>query len=110
MSDDPYTAEWRQQHGIRLKPHLDDAHHRCVIAADLFARRFLPMVLNLQRHGLGLRATAAEMNHRGYVARHGGIWTDQTVRQLLKRRHHIIGTEVFDEQPRVRFIGWSRHF
>ncbi len=108
MMPSTYTSDWRLQQRDRVQSHLDHAHRRAAAVADLFARRFLPMVLAMQRRGLGLRATATEMNNRGYTARHGGIWTDQTVRQLLKRRRNVIITEVFDGQPRMRFIGWDR--
>jgi hypothetical protein len=101
-----YTDEWRRRHAERLQTSLERAHARCIIAADLFARRFLPMLLAMQRHGKGLRAMATEMNLHGYLSRYGGPWTDQTVRQMLKRRQTVITTEVFD-QPR-RFIGWNR--
>lgn len=104
MDHDPYSSEWRHQHQLRLQPHLEHAHQRCIAAADRFARRFLPMVLAMQRHGLGLRAIAVEMNDRGYTARCGGPWTDQTVRQVLKRRRNLLNTEMMDT---VRFIGWN---
>jgi hypothetical protein len=55
---------------------------------------------------MGLRAMAAELNANGHTARHGGPWTDQTVRQLLKRRRHLLDGEVFAARP--RFIGWNR--
>lgn len=104
MNDDPYSREWRRQHRLRLKSHLEQAHQRCVDAADRFARRFLPMVLAMQHHGMSLRAIALEMNDRGYTARCGGPWTDQTVRQVLKRRGNLLNSEMIDK---VRFIGWN---
>jgi hypothetical protein len=105
---DNYTLEWRRQHAERLKQHLDQAHQRCIVAADLFARRFLPMLLKMQQHGMGLREIAAEMNARGYTSRRDGPWTDQTIRQMLKRRPHLIIAEVFNEPPRSGFVGWQR--
>jgi hypothetical protein len=103
-----YTIEWRHEHSERLKHHLDHAHQRCIIAADLFARRFVPMLVMMQQRGMGLREMAAEMNARGYSSRQDGPWTDQTIRQMLKRRHHLIIAEVFNEQPRLAFVGWQR--
>ena len=48
---------------------------------------------------------AAEMNARGYTTRRGGCWTDQAVRQILKRRKNIIAAEVLIKR---RYIGWDR--
>ena len=81
------------------------AHEACVAEADRFARRFLALFLDLQKKGLGLRAIAAEMNDRGYVTRRGKRWTDQAVRQVLKRKRSIIAAEVL---KRRRYVGWDR--
>lgn len=105
---DNYTVEWRRRHGERLKPHLDHAHQRCIVAADLFASRFLPMLLAMQQRGMGLREIAVEMNTRGYTTRRNGPWTDQAIRQMLKRRPNLITAEVFNEPPRSGFVGWHR--
>jgi hypothetical protein len=103
-----WTPEHRRLHGERLRFTLDRAHRACVAAADRFARRYLPLLLAMRRRGMGLRAIAVELNANGHTTRCGGPWTDQAVRQLLKRRHHILGSEVYQAQPRLWIIGWSR--
>jgi hypothetical protein len=101
-----YTPERRRWHGERQRHALDLAHHGSTKAADRFARRFLPILLDMQKKGMGLREIAREMNARGYTTRRGCCWTDQAVRQVLKRRGNIIAAEVM---KRPRFIGWDRH-
>ena len=103
-----WTHERRRLHGERLRFTLDRAHHACVVAADRFARRYLPLLLAMQRQGKGLRAIAADLNANGHTTRCGGPWTDQAVRQLLKRRHHILGSEVYQAEARLQVIGWDR--
>lgn len=103
-----WTHERRRLHGERLRFTLARAHRACVTAADRFARRYLPLLLAMQRRGMGLRAIAMELNANGHLTRCGGPWTDQAVRQLLKRRHHILGREVYHAEARLQFIGWSR--
>lgn len=100
-----YTPQRRRWHGECQKRALDLARHGVVGAADRFARRFLPLLLDMQKKGMGLRAMAAEMNERGYTTRRGRCWTDQAVRQILKRRKNIIAAEVL---TRRRYIGWDR--
>ena len=100
-----YTPERRRWHGERQRHALALAQHGCIKAADRFARRFLPLLLDMQKKGMGLREIAREMNARGYATRRGGCWTDQAVRQVLKRRRNIIAAEVMKHR---RFIGWDR--
>jgi len=102
-----YTWDWRRRHGERQKTVLATAHRACIAAADQFARRFLPLLLDMQKQGMGWRAMASEMNARGYTSRQGLPWTDQTVRQMLKRLHPGIAAEVFKGQATV-FIRWNR--
>lgn len=103
-----WTTEHRRRHGERLRFTLDHAHRACIAAADRFARRYLPILLTMQHQGMGLRAMASELNTNGHTARYGGPWTDQAVRQLLKRRRHLLDGEVYAAQPQSRFIGWNR--
>lgn len=100
-----YTTEWRRRHAERQKATLECAHRNCVTAADRFARRFVALFLDMQMNGLGLREIAAEMNERGYATRQGKRWTDQAVRQVLKRRKNIINSEVLN---RPHYVGWDR--
>src|SRR5262249_55278301 len=78
-----FTPEQRRRHAGGQKPTLDRAHKACRAAADRFARRFLPLILDMQRQNMGLRAIAQALNARGYVTRQGRRWTDQAVRQIL---------------------------
>ena len=94
-----WTEEHRRLHGQTLHATLLLAHHACRMAADEFARHHLPMVISMQCQGIGLRAMAQTLNANGFTARQGGPWTEQTVRQLLKRRHSLLITELFEEQP-----------
>ena len=106
MSHDTYTPDWRQHHAERQKPALATARRACIMAADHFARRFLPLLLDLRKQGLGWRAIATELNAQGYCSRHGIRWTDQTVRQMFKRLHNSIAAEVFIAQTVI--IRWNR--
>lgn len=116
-----FTDERREQYSIATRQSRKMAtlvHKR---AADRFARRFLPKIIALQRSGLGLRGIAEAMNEQGFTSRCGRAWTDQTVRQVLKRRPvpqvRKLADEVFGhEQPRCqpppmhqepRIIGWN---
>jgi DNA invertase Pin-like site-specific DNA recombinase len=54
-------------------------------AADQFAERVLPMVLELQRAGYSLHEIAAALNARGVSTARGGQWHASTVRNLLAR-------------------------
>jgi len=83
------------------------AHIARLIAVYHFVRRFLPLVIEMQKKGMGLRAIARALNAQGYTSRQGKTWTDQTVRQLLKRRRNILAAEVIN-QP--RYIGWNRRW
>ena len=100
-----YTAQRRRWHGECQKRALDLAHRGSVKAADRFARRFLPLLLDMQKKGLGLCAMADEMNERGYTTRRGRHWTSQSVRQILKRRKNIVAAEVL---IRRHYLGWDR--
>jgi hypothetical protein len=100
-----YTPQRRRWHADCQKRALALAHRGSVRAADRFARRFLPLLLDMQKKGMGLRAIAAEMNERGYTTRRGRCWTDQAVRQILKRRKNILAAEVL---IRRHYIGWDR--
>jgi|SRR5882672_7343251 len=100
-----FTPTQRRRHAERQKPILERAHRACRTAADRFARRFLPLVLDMQQQGIGLRDIARQLNARGYVTRQGKPWIDQTVRQILKRKGNVISTEIL--QPR-RYLGWHK--
>lgn len=100
-----FSPEQRRRHAERQKPALDRAHKACRTAADRFARRFLPSILDMQRQGIGLRAIAQALNARGHVTRLGRPWTDQAVRQILKRKENVIKTQIF-QSP--RYLGWHK--
>jgi hypothetical protein len=80
--------------------------------ADAFAKEHASVISKLQRDGLGLTEIATKMNEAGHTSRRGGPWTDQTVRQILKRLKKItikdIRSEVVSdiEVKGPRFIGW----
>jgi hypothetical protein len=106
MLDETYTSDWRQQHAERQTSALATAHRACITAADHFARRYLPLLLDLRKQGMGWRMIAIEMNAQGYYSRQGIQWTDQTVRQMFKRLHNSIAAEVFIAH--TVFIRWNR--
>jgi len=103
-----WTKERRCQHASTMQPTLVLAHRACRHAADQFAGHYLPMLLSMQQHGVGVRAMARAMNANGFSSRQGGPWTEQTVRQVLKRRQSLLTSELFDEQPE-HIVGWTRH-
>jgi len=118
-----FTPERRAQYAEDTKDARVVAEQARKQAADKVARQFLPMILDMQQQGLGLTEIANRMNAQGFKTRRGSIWTDQTVRQILKRQPDPvplvrgITTEVYgivhpptDHQPihrEVRFIGWK---
>jgi hypothetical protein len=106
MSHETYTVGWRQHHAERQRPALAMARRACIMAADHFAHRFLPLLLDLRKQGMGWRAIANEVNAQGFYSRQGIRWTDQTVRQMFKRLHNSIAAEVFTTQTVI--IRWNR--
>jgi hypothetical protein len=79
-------------------------------AADVFAKLYAPMIETMQDDGMTVSQIVARLNATGHLSRRGGPWTDQTVRQVLKRmakRFKDLRAEVMS--PR-RLIGWDRRF
>jgi site-specific DNA recombinase len=59
----------------------------------------------LSASGLGSRAIAREMDARGFATKLGGLWSESTVRQLLKRVHadgHAEDVEGREDEDAVR--------
>ena len=56
-----------------------------VAKADLFASRVMPLVRELQGSGMAMEAIARELAACGVRTARGGIWTGQTVKNLLMR-------------------------
>lgn len=54
-------------------------------AADSFARRVGPMMLEMRERGLSLDAIAAELQTRGVMTARGRKWTATTVRNVFAR-------------------------
>jgi hypothetical protein len=105
------TFERRKKFGEDTKESLAKAY-RCKRAkADIFARKMFKIIKNLQDDGITeKRALARILNEQGFTSPNGGVWTDQTVRQVLKRiskmvRHRDISSQVL--KP-YRIIGWDR--
>ena len=53
--------------------------------AEEFAARVVPVIQGLQREGMSLHQTAAELNARGVSTARGGRWHATTVRNVLSR-------------------------
>lgn len=67
------------------------SHDSRIEKANQFANQYLDTIIQMRNKGMGLREIAAEMNAYGYVTRRGSPWTDQTVRQMLKRMKQSVG-------------------
>jgi hypothetical protein len=94
-------------------------------AADKFAQKYIPIIKQLQNRGMGLTEIAKHLNTEGHKSRRGGAWTDQTVRQVLKRtvaqpavKSRDLSSELLGK-PKViqqdikigtpkRILGWDR--
>lgn len=57
--------------------------------ADRFAGTVLPVIETLKAQGLGLRAIARELDHRGVKTARGGQWAAATVRGILLRATQV---------------------
>lgn len=88
--------------------------------ADDFARKHERVIHKLQEQGMNLTEIARRLTVDGYTSSRGGPWTDQTVRQVLKRLKPKPGgltSEVLGSFPIVqktiktgqpsRMIGWK---
>lgn len=118
-----FTPERRRQYSEETQHSRALAEQARKDAADEYAKQYLPLIVEMQRKGMDLRAIAREMNALGHKSRRGGPWTDQTVRQMLKRRpvpapvvrklddevfgHVQTKPDVKPAQPGSRFVGWK---
>jgi hypothetical protein len=91
-------------------------------SADEFAGKYVLIIKQMQKQGMGLTRIARILNQHGHSSPRGLRWTDQTVRQVLKRSNKIpplnprgISSEVFGRtqtgkstavQSRMKIIGW----
>ncbi|SEP42797.1 Site-specific DNA recombinase [Rhodospirillales bacterium URHD0017] len=66
--------------GTNLKPGYGSA--AASVAARSFAQGLLPMVSELEAHGLSLNAIARRFNEDGIRSRQGGIWTAKAISNL----------------------------
>jgi|ERR1035437_519223 hypothetical protein len=81
-------------------------------AADDFAKKYGPMILDKQKMGYGLVEIAKQLNNEGHKSRRGAEWTDQTVRQILKRMPKqkpivLVKPPIIVPQIRKKWIGWD---
>lgn len=117
-----FTPERRQQYEEETRTAREMAEQVRKEKADEYAKQFLPLIVEMQRKGLGMIEIAKEMNALGHKSRRGGPWTDQTVRMMLKRRPepapvvrklddevfgHAQAKPVKPAQPGTRFVGWK---
>lgn len=118
-----FTPERRQQYSVETQLSRDIAEQVRKEKADEYAKQFLPLIVEMQHRGIGMIEIAKEMNALGHKSRLGGPWTDQTVRQMLKRRpeptpvvrklddevfgHVQTKPEVKPAHPENRFVGWK---
>ena len=77
--------------------------------ADKFAKKYISIIVAKQKQGFGLVEIAKQLNDEGHKSRRGGEWTDQTVRQILKRFPSIDDPPVTPVQ-RKKIIGWEKLF
>ncbi len=61
--------------------------------ADAFALKYYPIIQEMLEE-LTLTQIAQRLNREGYISRYGRYWTEQTVRQVLKRIHRLKQTEI----------------
>lgn len=107
------TEDRRRQLADETKEARSKANQVRKRLADTFALKFRSIIMQMQQDGMGLSEIAKNLNASGHVARRGGAWTDQTVRQVLKRTQKPtsrgVSSEVIENlHTDRRVIGW-RH-
>lgn len=109
---DRMTADRRKQLSSNTQKSRQKANQARQHVADDFALRFRAIIIEMQQDDNNLKEIARKLNAAGHTARRGGPWTDQTVRQILKRIKPQRGlkSEVIDTltSGTRRMIGW-RH-
>ena len=95
------TPERRKEFAESTKEALVLAKKTQKNKADNFAKKHLPIIQKLKTQGLNLIEIANKLNEDGLTSRRGTSWTDQTVRQILKRLNkpsretiHILPAEI----------------
>lgn len=80
--------------------------------ADEFAKKYISIIREKLEKGYKLTKIADDMNKEGILSRRGGLWTDQTVRQILNRFpkpiKKIEPKIEIKNIPLKRIIGWDR--
>lgn len=88
--------------------------------ADKFANKYISIIKEKQKMGFNLVEIAKQLNEEGHKSRRGSEWTDQTVRQILKRvpepivikpltQNKTIESEIFRDVPlKRRVLGWDK--
>lgn len=83
--DDWLTPERRERFREETKEALKLAKRNQKAYADAFAQQHLPMIQSMLTDGFNFLQIAEKMNADGHRTRQDAVWTDQTVRQILKR-------------------------
>lgn len=79
------TPERREQFAMETIEARKKAEAIRKAEADKFAQKYYAIIREKQKMGYGLVEIANQLNKEGHKSRRGGEWTDQTVRQILKR-------------------------
>ena len=79
------TPERRQRFAEETKEALKIAKQAQQQIANDFAEKYIPIIEALQKQKLTIIEIASKLNDDGHLSPRGTIWTDQTVRQILKR-------------------------
>lgn len=94
------TPERRERFRQETKRAILMAHEVQQKQADDFAMKHEKIITLMQRQGIGLVVIAAKLTEAGYKSPRGGAWTDQTVRQVLKRIKNFAAAKKIGDKPR----------
>lgn len=87
------SQERRDRYARETVAALKVAKKRQKDLADAFAKKYLRLIERMQKEGFNLSQIAAKLTAEGHTSRRGGIWTDQTVRQILKRTNRHVAAK-----------------
>ena len=109
------TPERRRQFSNETKRSRQLAFEARRKKADAFARKHDKIIRQMVQLGMGATKIAVALTEAGHVSPRGGVWTAQTVRQVLKRIKNLtfkprgLSAEVLVNVPNVQKIVRTGH-
>lgn len=114
------TPERRQQFSNETQRSRQLAFEARRKKANAFARKHEKLLYEMQQLGMGATKMARALTAAGHVSPRGGVWTAQTVRQVLKRIRSstlkprglsaevLVNVAIVRASTRQKIIRWER--